>query len=1080
MDANEPSRGAVRQLLTIVFTDVVDSSATKRDRSLGRDNRERDHAYLEKIQTRHFNLVRECYAERGGREVDTMGDAFYLTFNDPVEAVRCAVDIQKQLAADPIETPRGPLRLRIGIHSGFPESFERSWHGTDVDTAARVEAAATERQILVSAPTYELVRHMTDLKFHPRGEFALKGVARTTLWEVDWDGHGPRPTAVAPLEEKKPGKLLKRVAGIAAAVALVSAGVGYRIYRGRTSRSATNTSEGFRDRRSVAVLGFKNLSGRQDEAWLSTALSEMLATELSAGQDLRTVPGEAVSQMKADLSLPDTESFAIQTLSKIRQNIDCDDVVTGSYVSLGGGEIRLDVRLQDTQAGETVASLSEKGPESRLDDLVARTGEVLREKLGARDLTSVEAAAVKASLPSDPEAARLYAEGLRKLRVFDALGARDTFEKLVRSVPKFPQGHAALASAWMALGYDARAQGEAKTAFDLSANLPREQQLAIEGRYRETTHEWAKAIEVYKSLLDFFPDDPDYGLWLAAAQTKGNQAHDALRTVQDLRKLPPPARDDPRLDLQEARAAYSLGELEQARRAAEQAASKAEKQGARLLIAQARLVQGQALLALGDPSSAIEANHEAQRIFSGAGDRGGVASALLDLGMVLSSTGDNTGAERAWEESLVISKEIGYEANIQNGLNNLATVRGDLGDLAGEERLLKESLEVSKKREDVSGVARTSSNLAGLLFRRGDLEAAKRTEENSLEVYRSIGDKVDAAGTLANLGWILLREGDLMGAQAKYQESLAIYREIGHQDGVASLLNSLGNLYYEESNLPEAKNTFEQAIVSFTQVGDKHGVQMSENNLANVLIDMGDMAGSAKHYEQALQLARESNDPSSTAQVLRDLADLAEAQGDLAAARKNDEESLKIRIALGEKGAVMDSQMALAILDLEEGHTAAAEASAREAAEEFRREKSPVDEASALAVVARALLRQGKIAAAVRTMDSAVEIAKKDAGNLSFVMPVLIEAARIHAAAGETDAAEKDLESLLEQATKLGNVELQFEARLALGEVELKAGKIADGQARLAELNKDATAKGYILIAKKAQSAQRQAPPTNS
>ncbi|MBZ5696734.1 MAG: DUF4185 domain-containing protein [Acidobacteriia bacterium] len=217
--------------LTIVFTDVVQSSATKRDVSLGRDNRERDRAYLEKIQTRHFSLIRECCRAHSGHEISTMGDAFYLTFDDPVEAVRFAVEVQKRLGTEPIETPRGPLRLRIGIHSGFPESFEGGWHGTDVDTAARVEATATERQILLSSRTYELVRHMTDVKFHARGEFLLKGVDRTALWEADWDGNGPRPTATPPLsagERKRMGLAL----GIAAVV-LVAAGAAYYFYSTR-------------------------------------------------------------------------------------------------------------------------------------------------------------------------------------------------------------------------------------------------------------------------------------------------------------------------------------------------------------------------------------------------------------------------------------------------------------------------------------------------------------------------------------------------------------------------------------------------------------------------------------------------------------------------------------------------------------------------------------------------------------------------------------------------------------------------------------------------------------------------------
>src|SRR5579863_4164535 len=144
-------------LITIVFTDVVESSATKRDASLGRDSRERDRAYLEKVQARYFTSVRETCRAHSGHEISTMGDAFYLAFDDPVEGVRCALDIQKRLTTEPIETPLGPLRVRIGVHSGFPEFFEGSWHGTDVDTAARVAGTATERQILVSSRTYELV-----------------------------------------------------------------------------------------------------------------------------------------------------------------------------------------------------------------------------------------------------------------------------------------------------------------------------------------------------------------------------------------------------------------------------------------------------------------------------------------------------------------------------------------------------------------------------------------------------------------------------------------------------------------------------------------------------------------------------------------------------------------------------------------------------------------------------------------------------------------------------------------------------------------------------------------------------------
>ena len=100
-----------------------------------------------------------------------MGDGFYLTFETPVEAIRFASEVQTRLSSEPIETPRGPLRLRIGIHSGFPQFFDSSYHGTDVDMAARVEAIATAQQVLLSSTTYELVKHMTDVTFERKGEF---------------------------------------------------------------------------------------------------------------------------------------------------------------------------------------------------------------------------------------------------------------------------------------------------------------------------------------------------------------------------------------------------------------------------------------------------------------------------------------------------------------------------------------------------------------------------------------------------------------------------------------------------------------------------------------------------------------------------------------------------------------------------------------------------------------------------------------------------------------------------------------------------------------------------------------------
>src|SRR6202030_1404130 len=124
------------------------------------------------------------------------------------------------------------------------------------------------------------------------------------------------------------------------------------------------------------------------------------------------------------------------------------------------------------------------------------------------------------------------------LRVFDALAARDLLLKAVAAEPDYALSHSELASAWAQLGYDDNAKKEAKKAFDLSSNLSRAERLLVEGRYREMSLDWAKAIEIYRALVDFFPDNLDYGLALAKAQIGANQWKQALDTIAALRTLP--------------------------------------------------------------------------------------------------------------------------------------------------------------------------------------------------------------------------------------------------------------------------------------------------------------------------------------------------------------------------------------------------------------------------------------------------------------------------------------------------------------------------------------------------------------
>ena len=188
------------------------------------------------------------------------------------------------------------------------------------------------------------------------------------------------------------GKFVRRHReSLATALLILAAAAGLGVWAARwlwKQKLATEPTPGavhLRIRPSTAVLGFKNLSTSPETAWVSTALSEMLTTALAAGEQLRTVPEDTVARTKLDLGLSDVESLSPEALTQVRTNLASDFIVLGSYLDLGkekGGQIRLDLRLEDTANGETVAAVSETGTEETLLDLASQAGARLRQQFG--------------------------------------------------------------------------------------------------------------------------------------------------------------------------------------------------------------------------------------------------------------------------------------------------------------------------------------------------------------------------------------------------------------------------------------------------------------------------------------------------------------------------------------------------------------------------------------------------------------------------------------------------------------------------------------------------------------------------
>ncbi len=188
-DSELPSRivAPSEKVLTLVFTDLVNSTAVKNHLE-GTSITERNRLYRDTILNPHRQRVKASLPDYHGRVVETIGDAFFLVFSEPVMAVQWAVAIQISHANDPIPTPLGPLQVRIGMHMGCPLVDSDRFIGQEVDYAARVSALASGRQILLSEATEVFIRNanIASLTLYPQGLRNLKGIGEVPIFELLW------------------------------------------------------------------------------------------------------------------------------------------------------------------------------------------------------------------------------------------------------------------------------------------------------------------------------------------------------------------------------------------------------------------------------------------------------------------------------------------------------------------------------------------------------------------------------------------------------------------------------------------------------------------------------------------------------------------------------------------------------------------------------------------------------------------------------------------------------------------------------------------------------------------------------
>lgn len=733
------------------------------------------------------------------------------------------------------------------------------------------------------------------------------------------------PESASPASSPRSLRIHRLILTGAAVVLLVASLAGSRwlVLHGRSSPASLKTnpeanSEAVPIRKSIAVLGFHNASGKPEDLWLGTALSEMLRTELAGGDKLRLVSGEDVANLRLRTPWPQTDTFDRSTTARIGGALGSDLLVLGSYTVVGNSpnaNLRVDVRLQEAKTGEILSEVSETGHSQDVFRIVSSVGATLRDRLGVPALATRDEAGVLASMPLDRDAARFYSLGLAKLHESDAIAARDLLEQAVRADPKFSLAHAMLGRAYGQLGYEEKRKEEAKKAWELSGNLPQAERMTVEGDYFESLADHEKAASTLHALFELFPDNVDYGLQLAAVQVAAGKSSEALETLKRLRQLPSPASDDPRIDLEEAKA--TPNDKSATLVLVREAMRKAKAQGKELVFARARKEECMALAYTDHLEEANASCQDAYNLFESAGNRLAAADALRLMGDVEGTKGHYQQAIATYQRALRVLLELGEHEKTGAVCNNMAINLENQGKLDEAEELYRKAKAHFDQAGDRANSSTALANIADILYLRGKLpeaekfyqqtidirssmesldagyalyrladlrlaqgqpEEARRLAEQSVKIYRAQqGNYQYLTGAMIVLGEVMQAEDDLEGARAQFQETIEIRRKMGEEELVSESQTELASVLLDEGKPTEAESLLRAAIVDFEKEQADPDTMFAYTSLSKALADQGKLSEARAAIGEAVKLVSHDASPAARLSLLMQSANLETA-----------------------------------------------------------------------------------------------------------------------------------------------------------------------------------------------------------
>lgn len=516
-----------RKLAAILAADMVGYSRLMEADETGTIARQKAH---------RAELIDLQIAERHGRIVKTTGDGLLAEFASVVDAVACAVTIQRAMAVREADVPEARrIRYRIGINLGDIVIDEDDIYGDGVNIAARLQELADPGGVYISATAYEHLKAKVDVGYEYLGERRIKniekpaGVYRALL---DPEHAGTVITA---------SRIPRRPLIAAAAIAILAAGIVAwwqpwleRIEPASVERMAFALPE----KPSIAVLPFDNLTGQADQETMIDGLVEDIITTLSAIPTLFVIAHNSTFTYKGR---------AVK-VRQVAEELGVRYVLEGSVQS-SGGKARITAQLIDAVAGN---HLWAKRYDRELKNIFAVQDEISWEIATALEVELVagEQAREQRATTTSSEAYALLRQG-RKIFVENfsenALKARHLYEQALELDPGFVAAMVETARTYLGLARDmlepdrseAIAQGEKYLDRARAIDQSYAGIYEVSGQLMNLKGEYHQARRMFEKAVETEPSNAEYLRRLAKSFGDRGQPEKAISLMKEAMRLNP-------------------------------------------------------------------------------------------------------------------------------------------------------------------------------------------------------------------------------------------------------------------------------------------------------------------------------------------------------------------------------------------------------------------------------------------------------------------------------------------------------------------------------------------------------------